>query len=71
MTENNAIQILVQGGAVGIALASLGIIYKMATNHTKHIEDSTQRFIEAMDRNSGAWIENAKALTSLKDIINK
>lgn len=65
MTDVDIIQTVVQAGAVGIALVALYIIYKMATNHTKHIEASTDLFTKAMDRNTDAWVKNAEALARL------
>ena len=67
----NEIQALIQGGAVGIALLSLWIIYKMSVNHTKHIEDATDRFTQAMDRNSDAWVKNAEALGKLSEQMDR
>lgn len=70
-SELTIVQVLVQGGAVGLALGSLYVIYKMATNHTKHIEESTNRFTQAMDRNTDGWIKNAEAMASLKERLDR
>ena len=44
---------LIQGGAVGIALAVLFVLYKFLTNHTAHSND-------VIDRNTAAWVEQVK-----------
>lgn len=51
---------LIQGGAVGIALVCLWVIYKLVTNHDKHLQG-------LVDRNTDAWIKNTQALTKLTD----
>lgn len=71
MDEISAVQILVQGGAVGLSLALIYVVYKMATNHTRHIEESTRNFTTAMDRNTDAWVKNAEALGRLNEKLNK
>lgn len=54
------LQMYVQAGAVVICLFSMLILvysmwtnYKMASNHGAHMQD-------ALDRNTQAWVENAK-----------
>jgi len=56
------IQYLIQGGAVGISFILIWVVYKLATNHDKHM-------LDALDRNTSAWNENTKALQKLADVI--
>ena len=58
----DTIQYIIQGGAVGLTLVALWIIYKLATNHDAHM-------LDALDRNTNAWSENTKALQKLVDVI--
>ena len=60
MPEASTIQILIQGGAVGISLLLIWVVYKLVSNHDQHM-------LESLDRNTLAWIENAKALQQLAD----
>ena len=61
--DNSTIQLIIQGGAVGIALALVWVIFKLVTNHDKH-------FLEALNRNTDAWNKNEIALTKLIDVID-
>lgn len=56
--EQNILSIIIQGGAVGLCLASLWIIYKI-TNGQR------QSFISALDRNSEALMKFAEAMGEL------
>lgn len=58
MPDFNLVQVLIQGGAVGIALVALWVIYKLVSNHDEHLQ-------KVVERNSDAWIDNTKALTKL------
>ena len=58
--ETQILQLIIQGGAVGISLVALWIIYKLSTNHSKHLSD-------ALDRNSESWVKNAEALGKLTE----
>ena len=71
MTEGNIIQVLIQGGAVGLALVLIGVVYKMSTNHSVHVEKASQKFAESLDKNTAAWLVNAKALQQLTDHLEK
>lgn len=71
MEEASSIQLLVQAGAVGLAFFLIWVVYKMATNHTKHIEASTERFTQAMDRNTDAWVKNAETSARLLERLSK
>lgn len=55
---------VIQGGAVGLALALSWIVYKLLTNHDNHL-------LDALNRNTDAWVRNAEALTRLTDHLNK
>jgi hypothetical protein len=36
MESSSYIQVLIQGGAVGLALVAFGLLYKVLTNHNHH-----------------------------------
>lgn len=56
------IETIIQGGAVGLAAMLIWVIQKLVTNHDKHL-------LDALNRNTDAWLENSKALTKLSDKI--
>ena len=56
------IQAIIQGGAVGLSVLLIWVVYKLATNHDAHM-------LDALDRNTSAWSENTKALQKLVDVI--
>ena len=56
------VQTLVQGGAVGISILLIWVVYKLVTNHDAHL-------LDALNRNTDAWIKNTAALTTLSDKI--
>lgn len=58
------IQTIIQGGAVGLCAFTMWILYKVVTNHGKHLE-------KTVDRNTEAWINNTKALHESMDLQNK
>jgi hypothetical protein len=58
MIDPSTVQFLVQGGSVSVALACLYIVYKLVSNHDAHL-------LEALNRNTDAWIKNTEALTRL------
>ena len=60
MEDANTIQYLIQGGAVGIVLVCLWITYKLVSNHDNHL-------LDALNKNTEAWVKNAEALTRLTD----
>lgn len=59
-TEN-----IIQGGGILIALVLAWIVYKLTTNHSKHLEAVVDRNTQAWKENSSSNLETAKALTSL------
>lgn len=60
MFDPSLVQALIQGGAVGLTLVCLWIIYKLVSNHDSHL-------LDALHRNSDAWHKNTEALTALKE----
>jgi len=62
MAETQSVSTIIQGGAVGIALAALYVIYRMQNGQR-------QSFIEALDRNSVAFTSFAVAIQSLSDSV--
>ena len=54
------VESLVQGGAVGISVLLIWVVYKLVTNHDSHLQG-------VVEKNTNAWIENAKALQKLTD----
>ena len=64
MIDANTIQVLIQGGAVGIALSCLWIIYKLVTNHDAHLQT-------VVNRNTDAWIKNSSTNQKLIDVIER
>lgn len=64
MNEASLVEILIQGGAVAIALAALWIIYRLVSNHDKHLRD-------VVDRNTDAWVKTADALARLCEKLKK
>lgn len=64
MTEASTLQILVQGGFAGTTILLIWVVWKLVTNHDSHL-------LDALDRNTQAWLENAKALQQLVDSLRK
>lgn len=64
MADANIIQILIQGGAVGISLVLIWVVYKLVSNHDEHLQS-------VVNKNTDAWVENAKALTKLTDKLDQ
>lgn len=59
-TDLSTIQIIIQAGAVGISLVLIWVIYKLVSNHDTHL-------LDALNRNTEAWVKNSEALTRLAD----
>ena len=64
MNEANLIPTIIQGGAVGISILLIWVVYKLVNNHDAHMMD-------ALNRNTDAWVENAKAMAALTQKLNK
>lgn len=58
--ETNIIQVIVQGGSVGLCILLIWVVYKLVSNHDVHL-------LEALNRNTDAWSKNEIALTRLID----
>lgn len=65
------LQVLVQGGLASVSLVLIYVVYKMSTNHSHHIEESTKLFTAAMDRNTDAWTKNAETMGRLIEKLNR
>ena len=63
MPTEAMIQLLIQGGAVGIALALIGLVWQQ----NRLIRSITKDHKEAIERNSDAWVKNAEATAALKE----
>ena len=75
MTET-ILQILIQGGAVGIAMACLYVLYRFLTNHVQHNNDVIANNAAAftvnavsMEKLAGSIDDNTKATLKLGDIL--
>lgn len=64
MQEPQLVQLLIQGGAVGISLLLIWVVYKLVTNHDAHL-------LNALERNTDSWNKNTEALTRLSDKLGK
>lgn len=62
MDELSTVQGLIQGGAIGISLLLIWVVYKLVTNHDNHL-------LDALNRNTEAWNKNTEALTKLGERI--
>jgi uncharacterized phage-like protein YoqJ len=62
--ETASIELLVQAGAVGIALALIWVVYKLVTNHDNHL-------LDALERNTDAWVKNSAAISKLTEKIDR
>ena len=63
MIENNTIQVLIQGGAVSLALVSQYIMFKVLTNHSHDLKDVVKKNNEVVKENSevlGAVLEHLR-----------
>lgn len=48
MTDFGAIEVLIQGGAVGLALGLVWVNYKLVSNHMNHNTDAISKMTEAI-----------------------
>lgn len=75
------IQIIIQGGSVGVSVLLIILVAKAFTAQSKSsaekdvtlmkfMSNHDQHLIDALDKNSIAWMENAKALNNLANKIN-
>lgn len=58
--DEQIIQMIVQGGGIGLCVLLIWVIYKLVTNHDSHL-------LDALDRNTKAWSNNEIAITKLVD----
>lgn len=58
------IQYLIQGGAVGIAIFALWMLYKVITNHEKH-------FTDAITKNTEALTKLGDCINNIKEVLGK
>lgn len=64
MIETSSISVLVQGGAVGLCVLLIWVVYKLVSNHDEHLQAVVQR-------NTDAWVDNTRALQRLSDKLEK
>ena len=57
-------QTIIFGGLTLISLALVWLVYKLVTNHFHHTNN-------VIDKNTSAWVENAKSNQKLIDVIDK
>ncbi len=62
---SETVKVIVQAGAVGISVLLIMVIYKLVTNHGKHLIDVVDRNTDAWKENAQSNIETAKALANL------
>lgn len=48
------VQMIIQGGSVGVSIATLYTLYKITSNHIEHHEREMARFADALDKLSDA-----------------
>lgn len=61
MPNEGTVALLIQAGAVGIALALIGLLYFVI----KMMREIQREHRAALERNTDAWVKNTEALTSL------
>lgn len=59
----NSLNILVQAGAVGIALALIWLVFKLVTTLLNHFQDT-------VNHNTDAWNKNTEVLAKLSEKID-
>ena len=69
--ESETAQLLIQGGAVGIALVVLGILYKVVTNHQTHTDSVIERNTEASVKATVMHETLSKSIERMSEIIEK
>jgi hypothetical protein len=76
--EEKVITILVQGGAVSIALLAIWVIYKMQNGQSRSMLTQmdeqrkafgviTEAHRLALERNTDAWVKNTEAIATLTE----
>lgn len=57
MNEVSTLQLVIQGGAVGISIALIGLVYfivksvtKVASNHLVHLNETLMRMTKAIEK---------------------
>jgi hypothetical protein len=63
--------LLIQGGAVAIALVALWVIYKMNGQMSETLRQIASDHRATIDRNTDAWLKNTDVVASLKETINR
>ena len=46
----DAVQMVIQGGSVGVALYALHVLLKINGNHLKHTEEAHRLFVDAINK---------------------
>ena len=67
--ENNIIKIVLSSGAFGIALVSLGMFYKLATNGLEHSTAALMKLEATMSQFAEVERQQTEVLKDLKTLI--
>jgi len=67
--ENTVLSILIQGGAVGLCLAILFVLYKVLTNHFVHSDEMWARNADAWKQHSETNVRLICAVESLEKTV--
>ena len=59
-TEISLISVIVQGGGIGLSAMLIWVVWRLVSNHDAHL-------LDALNRNSEAWVKNMEALTRLTE----
>ena len=63
------VQVLVQGGAVGIALVALWLVYKLTTNHFHETNSIIQKNSDAFVALAGSNVKLCDTIDSLEKTV--
>lgn len=64
------VQVLIQGGAVGVAIAALGLVYKIVTNHNAHTDVIIQKNSDSHVKAAETSVRLASAIESLEKTLH-
>ena len=62
--ETNIISVIVQGGGIGLSAFLIWVIWRLVSNHDSHM-------LDALNRNSDAWIKNAEMMSKLSEKLDE
>ena len=67
--ENNILKVIVQAGGIGLALVSLGMFYKLATNGLEHSTAALMKLEATMSQFTEVERQQTEVLKDLKILI--